>query len=189
MLATDKRHSVIKASCLLVFALACNYSCPSAYAQSWPWETGFKWPWEQPPPPTPSPFLQNLNKAARERAKAESNQQANDEARWNAYLQECIKNCVSPMDKQQYLKQTANPQQHGTPDQGWNTLKNALGQTGSTSDHMRGYNGNQAYMGPGRAGTDVTGGSEYHGSFDGTGSLANDGQTTRTMPTNVQWPQ
>lgn len=173
------------AFCLTLIGV--NFSCLSAQSQD------FKWPWEQQQQqqqqqqPTVSPFLSNLRKTAQERAKQQANSKAADEARWKAYLDDCIRKCISPMDKQTYLKSTANPQQNASGDQGWNALKNAMGKTASTSEHMRGYNGNQAYMGPGRAGTDVTGGSRYQGSYDGTGSLGNDGQYTRQMPAQQQY--
>jgi len=169
-------------SALLVFSVV---ACPSAYAL-WPWESGFKWPWEQQAPQNTSGSPLNWNKRLLDQAKQQEEQKKKQEEamrKWQEELNKAICNGTSPPPKP-----TVNPEQKGQSNT-WKNFTNSLGQTDSTSGHMRGYDGNQAYMGPGRAGTYVDGGSAYHGSYDGTGILADDGRTTRTMPRNVQWPQ
>ncbi|MBX9877383.1 MAG: hypothetical protein K2Y22_02910 [Candidatus Obscuribacterales bacterium] len=116
-----------------------------------PWDQGFKWPWENNPPPPPPPVNNsplNWNKRPLQKAK----EQTDAEKQRQKQMQDMINQGLCPPI------QTANPDQKGKNNE-WNTFKNSLGQTDSTSGHMRGYDGNHAYMGPGRAGTYTDGGS------------------------------
>jgi len=131
--------------------MTCTYNCPSAYAQfKFPWDAGFKWPWDNSPPPaqTPPPVTPTWRSVVLQRAK----QKAEAEKKRQEEMQKYINQGLCPPI------QTANPNQTGKSND-WKNFTNALGRTDSTSGHMRGYDGNQAYMGPGRAGTYVDGGS------------------------------
>lgn len=135
----------------LLLLLTYTYNCSSAQAQTkYPWDAGFKWPWENSPPPTqtPPPVTPSWRSTLLQRAK----QKAEAEKKRQEEMQKYINQGICPPI------QTANPAQSGKSNE-WKNFTNSLGRTDSTSGHMRGYNGNQAYMGPGRAGTYVDGGS------------------------------
>lgn len=149
----SKKLLTLLCSSLLLIVCTCN--CPSAQAQTkMPWDEGFKWPWDQqtpqpPPPPPPPPVAPAWRQQILDRAK----KRAEQEKKRQQDMMQC-----PPVT-------TANPDQRGQSND-WKNFTNALGRTDSTSGHMRGYDGNQAYMGPGRAGTFETGGSHVTSTAD-----------------------